>query len=115
MSRRTVTVSILDKEYQVNCAEDEVQALQNSATFLDQKMREMKENSNVFGLDRLAVMAALNLTNELLTQSEAASELTTSKTAVTSQLDSQNNAIRELTSKVDSALDRLRPKVGEGS
>ena len=65
---KTVRVSILDKDYQVSCEADEVAALQRSASFLDQKMREMKENSNVIGLDRLAVMAALNLTNDLLAQ-----------------------------------------------
>lgn len=114
MSKRTVTVSILDKEYQVNCAEDEVAALQKSAAFLDEKMREMKESSNVFGLDRLAVMAALNLTNDLLNQSAVTTELTTSKSAVTSQLDDQNTAIANLTNKVDVALTRLRTKADEG-
>ncbi len=38
----TVTVSILDKEYQVSCQPDEVSALKQSASLLDQKMREMK-------------------------------------------------------------------------
>ena len=65
---KTVTVSILDKDYQVSCQAYEVPALQRSAEYLDKKMREMRENSNVFGLDRVAVMAALNLTNELLAE-----------------------------------------------
>ena len=50
---RTVTVSILDKDYQVNCQTSEVAALQRSAALLDRKMREMRDNSNIFGLDRL--------------------------------------------------------------
>ena len=108
---KTLSVSILDKQYQVSCAEEEVAALQKSAAYLDQKMREMKEASNVFGLDRLAIMAALNLTNDLLAQSEKASELDTHRTAVTSELDQHKAVIAELTSRVDSALDRLRPKV----
>ena len=53
---KTVRVSILDKDYQVSCEESEVTALQRSAQFLDQKMREMKQNSNVFGLDRLCLL-----------------------------------------------------------
>ena len=74
---KTVTVSILDKDYQVSCQANEVSALQRSADYLDQKMREMRDNSNVFGLDRLAVMAALNLTNDLLAESEKADALGT--------------------------------------
>lgn len=105
---KTVTVSILDKDYQVSCKESEVAALQRSASFLDQKMREMKDASNVFGLDRLAVMAALNLTNDLLTQSEKAEALGSQQSEITDQLSSQNAEIARVTEKIDSALGRLR-------
>jgi cell division protein ZapA len=110
---RTVRVSILDKEYQVSCAADEVAALQNSAHFLDQKMREMKDHSSVIGLDRLAVMAALNLTNELLAQSEKASELDSDKAKIANQLGSQQAEIASLNEKLDSALNRLKPKINK--
>ena len=62
----TITVSIFDKDYQVSCPTDEVQALRDSAFYLDQKMREIKKSGSVLGLDRLAVMAALNITNDFL-------------------------------------------------
>jgi cell division protein ZapA len=62
----TITVSIFDKDYQVSCPADEVQALRDSAFYLDQKMREIKKSGSVLGLDRLAVMAALNITNDFL-------------------------------------------------
>ena len=61
---RTVTVSILDKEYQVSCGADEVAALKRSASYLDEKMREIKSGASVLGLDRIAVMAALNIAHE---------------------------------------------------
>lgn len=67
----TITVSIFDKDYQVSCPPQEVQALRDSAFFLDQKMREIKQAGSVLGLDRLAVMAALNITHELLSSTEA--------------------------------------------
>ncbi|MBT4163041.1 MAG: cell division protein ZapA [Gammaproteobacteria bacterium] len=105
---KTVTVSILDKNYQVSCQANEVASLQKSASFLDEKMRQMKENSNVFGLDRLAVMAALNLTNDLLAQSEKASELDSKQTQVADRLNDQNTGIANLAEKVDSALGRLK-------
>ena len=108
---KTVRVSILDKEYQVSCREDEVQALQKSANYLDEKMREMRENSNVVGLDRLAVMAALNLTNELLTQSEIADDLGSRQTEITSKLTTQQAELASLSDKLDNALSRLKNKV----
>ena len=107
---KTVRVSILDKDYQVSCEESEVAALQQSAQFLDQKMREMKENSNVFGLDRLAVMAALNLTNDLLAQSEKANQLDSRQNEISSRLTDQQDEIQNLHKKVDSALTRLKAK-----
>ena len=107
---KTVQVSILDKGYQVSCEESEVMALQQSAQFLDQKMREMKDNSNVFGLDRLAVMAALNLTNDLLAQSEKATQLDSKQNETSSRLTDQLAEIQNLHNKVDSALTRLKAK-----
>ena len=104
----TVTVSILDKDYQVNCQTSEVSALQRSAAFLDRKMREMRDNSNIFGLDRLAVMAALNLANDLLTQSEKADTLGNQHLEMNHQLADQKSEITNLTNKVDSALRRLK-------
>jgi cell division protein ZapA len=71
----TVSVKILDKEYQVSCQEDEVDALTSSARFLDQQMRQIRESGKVFGLDRIAVMAALNLANELLQKRNAVDEV----------------------------------------
>lgn len=62
----TVSVKILEKEYQVACPEEEVDALTASARYLDRQMAEIRETGKVFGLDRIAVMAALNIANELL-------------------------------------------------
>lgn len=66
MSDHTLTVSILDKDYQISCPEDEESLLLSSARFLDEKMREAKESGATIGLERIAVMAALNITHELL-------------------------------------------------
>ena len=110
---KTVRVSILDKDYQVSCAPEEVAALQKSAAFLDQKMREMRENSNVIGLDRLAVMAALNLTNDLLAQSEKATELGSRQSEIESRLSARDAEIAGLATKLDAALTRLRDKLAQ--
>ena len=62
--RLTVAVRILDREYDVRCAEDEVAILKASADDLDARMRAIRSASKVAGTDRVAIMAALNLAHE---------------------------------------------------
>jgi cell division protein ZapA len=93
-----VTVSIMDKDYQINCGPAEVAALRQSAQYLDDKMREIKSSSNVFGLDRLAVMAALNIANDLLSQTEKTNETVAN----------QEGEIQSLTGKLDKVISRLK-------
>jgi len=66
MSNETVTVRILDKEYQVACPSDERQALLDSAQLLNERMKTIRGTGSIVGLERIAVMAALNLSHELL-------------------------------------------------
>jgi cell division protein ZapA len=60
-----VSVRLLDKEYQVACPVGERADLIQSAELLNRRMREIRDAGKVVGLDRIAVMAALNLANEL--------------------------------------------------
>jgi cell division protein ZapA len=61
-----VNVKILEKEYQISCPADERKALVDSAELLNAKMREIRDSGKVVGLDRIAVMAALNMANDLI-------------------------------------------------
>ena len=61
-----ISVRIMDREYVVACAYDERSALLDAAEFLNARMREIRDNGKVVGLDRIAVMAALNLAHEFL-------------------------------------------------
>ncbi|MDP9198089.1 MAG: cell division protein ZapA [Pseudomonadota bacterium] len=61
-----VSVRILEKEYHVSCPLEERAALLESAEYLNRRMREIRDSGKVVGLDRIAVMAALNIVNELL-------------------------------------------------
>jgi len=61
-----VSVRILDKEYQVACESEERTDLLDSAEILNSKMLEIRDSGRVVGLDRIAVMAALNMANDLL-------------------------------------------------
>jgi cell division protein ZapA len=61
-----ISVRILDKEYQVACPPSERTDLLDSAEVLNTKMREIRDSGRIVGLDRIAVMAALNMANDLL-------------------------------------------------
>ncbi len=61
-----ISVRILDKEYQVACPASERTDLLDSAEVLNNKMREIRDSGRIVGLDRIAVMAALNMANDLL-------------------------------------------------
>lgn len=62
-----VRVSILGREFSVACKEDQRNALSQAAVHLDNKMREIQKSGKIIGVDKCAIMAALNITHELLT------------------------------------------------
>ncbi|MGO9626199.1 MAG: cell division protein ZapA [Steroidobacteraceae bacterium] len=61
-----VSVRILEKDYQIACPIEERSDLLDSAEFLNSRMREIRDSGKVVGLDRIAVIAALNMANELI-------------------------------------------------
>jgi len=61
-----VSVRILENEYHISCPIEERSDLLDSAEFLNLKMREIRDSGKVVGLDRIAVIAALNMANELI-------------------------------------------------
>jgi len=63
---KTIEVSLLGRTYRVACGEGERDALMRAVAYLDAKMGEIKKTGKVNGTDRIAVMAALNIANELL-------------------------------------------------
>ena len=61
-----ISVAILDQEYQFACQPEERKALKEAALFLDERMRSIKGAGRLIALERIAVMTALNLSDELL-------------------------------------------------
>lgn len=97
-SSEGITIHILDKEYLIACEEGERHDLQRSADYLDKKMREIRDSGKIIGSDRIAVMAALNISHELLTQSGGEAGTDTSV----------GSRIRSIQEKIDDALYRSR-------
>ncbi len=97
MKSENVFVKILDKEYQVACPQGERDALLQAAHNLDERMRDIRSSGSVIGLERIAVMAALNLSHELL---EARGHLGAQT--------SDPATLQRLADKLDQALDNLQ-------
>jgi len=90
-----VSVRILEKEYQVACLPEERSELLDSAEYLNARMREIRDAGNIVGLDRVAVMAALNLSHELL-KMRGRADVSTEAT----------QRIRKMRERIETALDR---------
>jgi len=63
----TLDVVILDREFRVACPEEERAELLDAVTYLDKNMREIRDAGKITSIERIAIMAALNITHELLT------------------------------------------------
>ena len=59
-------VTIMGREFRVACPEGERQALLDSVTYLNKKMRDIRDAGKVIGIERIAIMAALNIAHEFL-------------------------------------------------
>ena len=68
---KSLDISIMGRTYKVNCADDERDALLEAVGYLDQKMNEIKSGGRVGSVERIAVMAALNIAHELLVARDA--------------------------------------------
>jgi cell division protein ZapA len=88
----TVSVNILDRDYQVSCLPSERDALMDSARTLDARMRQIRATGKIVGLERIAVMAALNITHDAL---------------------SSEGSLSKLQGGTQSEVDRLAEKVGK--
>ena len=93
----TISVTILEKEYRVSCPRNEQEALQRAARYLNDKMRDIRATGKVVGVERIAVMAALNISYELM-QGRNRAEV--------EQSDTQTH-IEQLLGKLDQALAKV--------
>lgn len=95
-SPEPVTVRIVDREYRVMCTPDQRRTLMESALFLDQQMREIRDSGKVSSMDKIAVMAALNLAEEVLKLRQQMHE----------RRDQIDGRVRDLADRLDRALEQ---------
>jgi len=66
MSSKGVNITIMSRDFSVACPPDEQEDLLEAARFLDRNMKEIQKSGKIIGAERCAIMAALNITNDLL-------------------------------------------------
>lgn len=89
-------LQIMDHEYRVVCHPSEQEDLTTAAAYLNQRLQEIRNNSKVLGTERLAVMAALNASYELLKRNNNLQKLD----------EAINSRLKALTDKVESAVSK---------
>lgn len=89
-----LSIKLLDRDFEVRCPPDKIADLQESAAYLDSKMREVADGDKVHSLDRIAAIAALNIVHELKSQRQQSN----------AYMDTINQRIKILQAKIDSAL-----------
>ena len=88
-----VAVTLLGREFRVACPEHERDSLLAAAAYLDRKLREVQASGKVIGTERAAIIAALNISHELL-ESRARGGLS----------EDTSQKVRLLRNKIDAAL-----------
>lgn len=89
-----ISVMILDREYQFTCSAEERAALREAAELLDGRMRDIKAQGNLMALERIAVMTALNMSDEIIKLRQADVD----------RKEKVDSRIRMLADELDSAL-----------
>ncbi len=90
-----VNVSIMGREFAVACNDEQRDALSQAAMHLDIKMREIQKSGKIIGMEKCAIMAALNITHELLSARAKQGESEKIDAKVTTILDKLDLAMLE--------------------
>lgn len=89
-----VVIKLMDREYQVKCPPEKLADLQEAACYLDSKMRQAQDQGKTLSIDKIIMIAALNITNELVSL----------KRQKNSFIDNMSLRIQEIQNKIDQAL-----------
>jgi len=92
--KKSLDVNILGKQYRIGCEADHEEALLNAARLLDGRMKEIRTSGKVVGTERIAVIAALNLANDLLSNENTSADAASAA----------NKRVRHLRERIEIAL-----------
>jgi len=101
VAKEEVKVTILDRQFTVNCRKGERDELLKAAAFLDGQVRDIQEQTKVVGLERCTIVAALNISNELLKTKRNREKL-----------DSMSENMRSIGDRIQIVLEETKDTVG---
>jgi cell division protein ZapA len=87
-----VDVNIMGRDFTVSCTDEERPGLINAVNFLDKKMRDIRDSGKIVGIERIAMMAALNLAHELLSSKSGTVDVGDFKRRITNMQDQIDKA-----------------------
>jgi cell division protein ZapA len=97
---RGVDVNIMGREFTVSCTDEERPGLMNAVNYLDRKMKDIQATGKVVGVERIAVMAALNITHELLNAKSGSFDIGDFKRRIDLMQEQIDDAIVESSNKL---------------
>jgi len=88
-------INVMGREFRVACPEDEQKGLLEAVDYLNRKMDEIRDNGKVIGVERIAIMAALNIAHELLTTKVGGFDMAALKRRMQSMETTLDQALRD--------------------
>ncbi|MDF1796883.1 MAG: cell division protein ZapA [Coxiellaceae bacterium] len=94
-----VSITVMDRSYSIKCPPEQAQALYKAANYLDAQMRKVKQSANKSTADSVAIVAALNISHELMGYKKHADNGS----------DALNQRVKSLEKKIEQALVNEEP------
>ena len=92
---KAINISIMGRDFSVACPADEQEELFEAARYLDKNMKEIQKTGKIIGAERCAIMAALNITNDLLALQKVSASQADMQTKLDALQQRIDNALQE--------------------
>ena len=92
---KALQINIMGREFRIACPEIEQKGLLEAVEYLNKKMDEIRDNGKVIGVERIAIMAALNIAHELLTTQVGGFDMAALKRRMHSMETTLDQALRD--------------------
>ena len=92
---KALQINVMGREFRVACPESEQKELLEAVDYLNKKMDEIRDHGKVVGVERIAIMAALNIAHELLTTKLGGFDMAALKRRMQSMETTLDQALRD--------------------
>jgi len=93
-SKDIISLKIAGIDYQLYCPEEEQEMLLNAADYLNKKIKKLKRQTKFLSVEKVALLAGLEITNEMMSESNKETPSKTEST-MTDRKKSEKNEIEE--------------------